>query len=222
LHDAWSELTGGDYQDWQLGFQANVPIGARLGATSVRNAELQVARERAILREQELQVTNELSIAMVELDRAYQAMRTSYNRRMAAFSQFNAVRKKYDAGESNLDFLLDAERRLADAQSGYFRAIVDYNIANMNAQLARGSLLDYNGVYLAEGPWPGKAYADAADHARHWRVGRVNYCKTVPGLAARGAYEQQMLTPAPPVEEIRSGEPTPAGEPLPMPPAPRL
>mgnify|MGYP006961823076 CR=1 FL=1 len=36
----------------------------------------------------------------------------------------------------------------------------------INVHFRKGSLLEYNGVYLAEGPWPAKAYFDALLHQR--------------------------------------------------------
>ena len=65
-----------------------------------------------------------------------------------------------------LDLLLDAQRRRAEAESAYYRSLVDYNQAIMNVHYRKGSLLDYDGVYLAEGPWPAKAYFDAMRQAR--------------------------------------------------------
>ena len=65
-----------------------------------------------------------------------------------------------------LDLLLDAQRRRAEAESAYYRSLVDYNRAIMNVHYRKGSLLEYDGVYLAEGPWPAKAYFDALRQAR--------------------------------------------------------
>ena len=51
-------------------------------------------------------------------------------------------------------------------KSAYYRSLVDYNRAIMNVHYRKGSLLDYDGVYLAEGQWPAKAYFDAMRQAR--------------------------------------------------------
>jgi outer membrane protein TolC len=47
---AYSNLTSGNFQEWQLGFELSVPIGFRQAHVAARNAELMLARERAILR----------------------------------------------------------------------------------------------------------------------------------------------------------------------------
>ena len=57
-------------------------------------------------------------------------------------------------------------------EQGAADAAVDYNEAISDIHLRKGSLLEYNGVCLAEGPWAGKAYFDAQGQ---WR------CDPIPG-----------------------------------------
>ncbi len=161
-----------------LGLQYSQAIGNRIGNTTVRNAELNLSREKAILAEQELQVAHELSAAIAEADRAYALTRTNFNRRAAAEEQLSAVTQKYDRGVAGfgLDAVLDAQRRLADAGSGYYRSVVDFNRALADVHYARGTLLDYNGVFLTEGPWPAKAYLDAKRLSSRVKPNELNYC----------------------------------------------
>ena len=69
-------------------------------------------------------------------------------------------------GEPSSDLVLQAYRRKAEAEDSYHRALADYNVAIMQLHLRMGSLLEYDGVHLAEGPWPAKAYFDARRRAR--------------------------------------------------------
>ncbi len=72
------------------------------------------------------------------------------------------MQSAYDVGTVTLDLLLDAQRRLADAAARPdYRSQADYNRNIAQVHLRKGSLLEYNDVYLAEGPWPAKAYFDA-------------------------------------------------------------
>ena len=82
-----------------------------------------------------------------------------------------AVRAAYETDTVTFDLLLDAQRRLAVATSDYFRSLIDYNLAIRTVHYRKGSLLEYNNVYLAEGPWPGKAYFDARKRARERDAG---------------------------------------------------
>ncbi|MEX2119286.1 MAG: TolC family protein [Pirellulales bacterium] len=193
--NAWEELTGGDFQEWQLGLQAVLPIGFRQELAAVRNAELQLARERSILQDQELEASHLLANSIRELDRHYVATQTNFNRRVAAATNVDAVESAYEAGTVTLDLLLEAQRRLAEAESAYYRSLVDYNLAVTGVHFRKGSLLEYNGVYLAEGPWPAKAYFDARKRARERDAALfMDYGFTRPRVFSRGPFPQQMGT----------------------------
>src|SRR5579864_936790 len=89
---AWANLASAKFQEWQLGFEFSMPLGFRKGHVTVRNAELQLAREMAILNEQERQVVLDLSNAIAEMSRAHQVLETNYNRRAAAKEQLKSIR----------------------------------------------------------------------------------------------------------------------------------
>lgn len=191
--DAYQTLLGGDYQEWQLGFNLNMPIGFRQAMAGVRNAQLFLARERAVLQEQELELSHQLANAVRDVDRHYMLSQTNFNRRAAAKRQVEAVQQNYDVGRITLDQLLDAQRRLADAESQYFTSLAAYNRAVTQVHLRKGSLLEYNGVLLAEGPWASKAYFDAEQSARRRDAGLfLNYGFTRPQVFSRGPFEQFM------------------------------
>ena len=85
-------------------------------------------------------------------------------------------RAAFEADKAQSELVLDSQRRLAEAEIRYFGSLVEYALAIKNMHFEKGSLLDYNDVYLAEGPWPGKAYGDAAERAAMRRPEReLNY-----------------------------------------------
>lgn len=150
FENAYKNLTGGDFQEWQLGVELSVPLGFRQGYAAVRNANLQLARERAMLKEQERQITHDLSAAVAEMDRALIVAQTAYNRRNAAQDQLRTSQIAWERGKAPVDLVLDAQQRLADAESRYHRTLVEYGLAVKNVHFEKGTLLDYNGVFLAE------------------------------------------------------------------------
>ncbi len=179
----------GDMHQASAGLQFSAPLGWRKELAAVRHAELTLARERAVLREQELQISHELSASITELDRAYHQISATYNRFVSAQQQVAARRAKYDKGALQLEFLLDAQLRSAESDSIYHKSLVDYNLALTNVHLQRGSLLEYNGVIMAEGQWPEAAYADALKQTSRWREleqDRVKRSSTV----SQGPYPQ--------------------------------
>ena len=214
-NSAVDEIFDGHYQDWQLGVQYSTPIGNRPGHAAVRNAELMLSRERARLREMELEILDDASRAFGEVDRAYAVTRSTCNRIQAAHRQLEEVRKKYDAGTVPVDFLLDAQQRVADADSLYHRSLVDYTLSLAKVNRARGTLLDYYDVALTEGPWCDEAYASAAKQARRFLPKVLDYTLMLPPPVSRGPCAQQVAGRSERPNDNNSAHPTagPAGQP---------
>lgn len=189
--NAYQDLTSGDFQEWQLGFELSVPIGYRRAYAATRNAELLLCRARAILREQEHLVLHELAGSVAEMQRAYVVSQTTFNRLDAARQQLEAVSAAFDADKAPLDLLLDSQRRLADAQSRHYRSLAEYAIAVKNVHFSKGTLLDYDGVYLSEGAWPNPAYCDADQlERRRGQPIALNYASACAPLVSHGPYRQ--------------------------------
>lgn len=187
---AFSDLWGGRLQGWQLGLQYSTAIGRRREHAAVRSAELSLARDRAVLRNQEMAVSTTLSGQFAEMDRAYAVAQANFNRTVAERTRLEAATAKYDAGEELLEFVLIAQQTKANAVSQYYQTVVDYNMAIANMHFARGTYLDYMGVRLFEGPWSPDAYRSYSKEFRRFKP-RLNYCMMEPAPAASTrAYSQ--------------------------------
>jgi outer membrane protein TolC len=209
FESAYQNLTTGDYQEWQIGLQLDVPIGFRREFAALRNTQLQLARERAVLREQEFRVAHDLSSAMRGLQRAFQLMQTNLNRKVAASHEVEALGARFEVGFEQLDVLLRAEQRLAESNSAYYRSLVDYTLSIRDVHFAKGSLLEYDNVSLAEGPWSSSAYRDALNRSRHFAPRIVDYGLDRPRPMSRGPYRQQSpeSLPVPPLEGVPTPQP---------------
>lgn len=146
--NAVETLADGSFQEWQVGLELDVPIGFRRAHSAVRNAELLIARERAIMHEQERQVVFELSNALAETQRAYDVLGISMNRYQAAKVQLQTTEQDYERNRATAEQLLDAQRRVADAQSQYFASLVEYGLSIRNVHYEKGSLMAYNQISL--------------------------------------------------------------------------
>lgn len=146
-----ANLINGDFQEWQLGGEVSLPVGFRRGWAAVRNAQLNLAREKAILEEQERQVIHDLSNAVGDMQRAYEIMETTYNRRLAGQQNVEILRTRLQSGQPvSPEQVLEAERRLADSDIQYHRALVEHMLAIKNIHFEKGTLLEYGHIQLAE------------------------------------------------------------------------
>ena len=198
---AFRDLFDDNLQGWQYGVQLSTPIGNRIGHTAVRNAELALIRNRALLQEQERQVSKQLSDSFGDLDRAFKVAQINFNRAVSARQRLAGEEAKYELGESVLQFVLDAQSRVAESESEFFRSLVDYNLSVARVHFSKGTYLDFLGVSLTEGPWSGQSYRSAAKESRRHIRRHFNYCVNRPGSVTTAPYEQHVL-PRDEAEEV--------------------
>ena len=200
---AMGNLTGGDSQEWRMGFEMNVPLGFRSALAEVRNRNLQLARARAILEDLELEQAHSLSDAVQNLHASYKLMNTAAMQVLSASQQVEALQVQAETGSVTYEFLFDAQRRLADARVAYFQSLLQYNFSIVEVHYRKGSLLEYCGVDLQEGPWPQKAYFDAKIRARQRDASYYfNYGHTRPRVISRGGGSQSGIEAATEFETI--------------------
>jgi hypothetical protein len=148
--NAYANLLSGDYQEWQLGVEFSMPLGFRQAQSAIRHHELGMARERAILERQERQVLHDLSNAVSELERAYKVAQVNLDRRNAAQQRLQALQASRETTIRNANLILDAQQRLASAESDFFRALAEYALAIKNVHVEKGTWKTYHEVFLAD------------------------------------------------------------------------
>jgi hypothetical protein len=208
--NSYQNLTSGGFGDWSVGLSLDVPIGYRREMAGVRNAELMLVRTRARLQELELEVSHQLAHSLRLMESDLVMAESNFNRLVASKTEVEVAEARVEWGYSGtplgsssaapssakqprtLADVLDARRREAVAEANYYRMLVNYQEAITQVHLRKGSLLEYNGVYLAEGPWPAKAYFDAERRARARDASiYLDYGFTQPRVISRGPVDQQ-------------------------------
>jgi outer membrane protein TolC len=139
--NALQTLTSDQFQEWQLGAQTTMTIGFHRELAQLRHYQLQLAKERAKLKDEELEVSHQLADAVRQLTLNYELTETNHNRTLAADKQVEAVQAAFDAETVTLDQLLEAQRRRADSQAAFFRALLDYQRSIILVDYRKGSLL---------------------------------------------------------------------------------
>ena len=134
-------------------------------------------------------MAHELGEAISDVVTSHENMELSYNRLLAAEQVVDARRASYDAGNSTIDALLEAQRRLAQSRIDYFRTRVGHVLAIKNVHLRKGTLLPYNGIHLSEG----RSVSMPLHCARERRPRKnrlVDYRMTKPGNFSHGPFSQ--------------------------------
>ena len=197
---AWEELLGGNFQEAavRLDFLPN-PLGARRASNDVRNKQLTLARDHALLEEKEIAATHRISQVLRELNSNYIQMTEQLAALSAADRWVKLYQEKFNAGEAGaeqiMDLLLRAQQSRANAGRNYARALSEYNKSIVEVHMLKGSLLEYNNISLEEGLWPEKAYWDSSERTRERSASRtVATGASRPTLSSRGELPQNLGT----------------------------
>jgi outer membrane protein TolC len=150
------DFGGNNTHEWQVGAEYSMPLGFRQAHAAVRNSQLRLAREQAVLSEMKRQIVHDLENALVNKDRAYEVIQVALNRQNAALQRLSALTDPeiLQARRPDYNLIMDAQRRLLEAEVNYHRARVDYAVAIKNVQFELGSLLNYCNVQLVGEPYP--------------------------------------------------------------------
>jgi outer membrane protein TolC len=231
VSNAFASLASSRFVDWTLGLRLNYTLGYRDARAQLRQAKLAVLRSYGVLREQEQKAQYALTDDYRHLSEYYELIQVQRAQREAAAVQLSARFKEYQAGRGTLDILLEAQRVWAEALRSEYDAITQYNNAIVSFEFSRGTIMQFDNVYISEGPLPRCAQVRAVEHERERTKAIVLRERANPVLATTCSSRQggcglpqlpanealplpRVFEGQPPLPEIR--EPAPA-EPLPEP-----
>lgn len=185
-NSAYSTMTRGDLTGWNLGLQFSMPIGFRQARAQLHNTELQLVKARATLSAQELDVSHELAETIQRIDAAYIIAQTQLDRKIASAKRMEIYDVHREVGTNpagrgadpsvRLDLETRAQNSNAAAEVAYFASLIAYNKAITEYQWRRGTLLDHDGIHLAEGEWTEAAQHEALRRAWARSYGSPNEC----------------------------------------------
>lgn len=178
----YAEITNGNYQEWQAGIEMSFPVGFRAAGVAIAHAKLNLRRDRSILAEAEFLASHNLSVAARDIEKTHELLATNYNRLLSDLNQVDVLSIRYEQGSDSINFLLQAQRQVVSSATDFYRSLSEYNLAIRNFHREKGSLLAYNHVQLAEGPWAPGAEYDAYQVGRylHPRLQPENVCAPRP------------------------------------------
>jgi outer membrane protein TolC len=169
-----------DFLTWQEGFTFQMPLG-RSPLTNARQSQYVLLRARAYYQQVVHQTTHSLARFFLEIDANYKQLRTATRLRQAAAQRLDAQRAYYEEGRITIDRFLDAVSQYTTAVATEAQYKATYNISIIALEEAKGTLLAYDNVVLADGPYPGKAspaQPARADLANGHAIAQDNQVKT--------------------------------------------
>ncbi|RLC32382.1 MAG: hypothetical protein DRH32_02925 [Deltaproteobacteria bacterium] len=125
----------------RVGVFMKLPVfesGLISGKVKEERAALGVARER--LRALELAIRLEVETAALNIRNAHKRVVTTKKAVDQAEETLRIEREKYELGRGSITDVLDAQSAMLDSQTGYYKALADFNTAIAQMRLATGEI----------------------------------------------------------------------------------
>ena len=150
--DAFDQVTQHDFTEYFVGVEFEVPIGNRGARAAEQRERLLHAQAMASLKNTFEQVILDVNLRTREIDTSFKQIVPSYNSAEASDEQVGAIIARAERKDFNtLSNELGARQSLAANRQSLLTAIVNYGIAAVELERAKGTLLEYNSV-IAEAP----------------------------------------------------------------------
>lgn len=140
----------GQFTDWTLGINFSVPLGFRDGRASVRQQELQLARDQANIRQGVHAAVHQVAATVRTIDSAYEQYLAFRETRAAAYENLELQLQEFRIGRVIFLNVLQALNDWGNAVSSEAQALTDYNIALATLERQTGTILETHGVVFVE------------------------------------------------------------------------
>ncbi len=141
LGDAFEQVSDNDFEDWQLGLSAEIPIGNEAAKSRLRRALLSRLSRLRSKSARELAIRQEVLDAIDSLEAAWQKILASRQSVILNMRAYEAEQRQFEVGRSTSTNVLDQLTRLATARVDEIRALTEYQIAQVDLAFATGTLL---------------------------------------------------------------------------------
>src|SRR5580658_1717557 len=148
FNDALRQAFGFGSPTYGFTLTLNLPLRNHQAAADVVDAEINLKRNIYTQRTLEQQIALDVRTALNSLEQSRLNIQGAIQARDLAKKSLEAEQRKYELGSGQVNFVLDAQQRLSDAENQLLQAMIGYRKAVISVQRATGTLLDDNHVVL--------------------------------------------------------------------------
>lgn len=150
---AFDEMTGANFIDQFVGVEFAWSFGERAERAGIRIAALQQSQAVVTYKLWLDAVITDCRVALRNLETNYEQIGPSFKRVIAASESLRSLQERQERkSPTELETTLNAQTGLAQARGALLEAVLSYNLGIVDVERAKGTLLEYNNVVLAEQP----------------------------------------------------------------------
>ncbi len=148
-HNAFSEVTKNDYHEYFVGVEFEIPVGNRARRAAERRAQLQQGQAIAALKSAFEQVLLDVNVRVREVITQQNLIHPNLQSADASEARLDSIRVRAETADYlQISNELSAIRALAVTRNDLLRSVVEYNIAMVELERSKGTLLDYYNVVI--------------------------------------------------------------------------
>lgn len=141
IGDSFDVLSDNDFEDWSVGLNLSVPLGNEAGRSRLRQAVLARVQRIGTRAAREQTIRQEVYDAVDRLDADWQRLLAARQSVILNTRTLEAERRQFDQGQSTSTDVLDRQKDLTSARSAEIRAVISYQVTQINLAEATGTLL---------------------------------------------------------------------------------
>lgn len=149
-HDrAFSEVSKNDFVEYFVGVDFELPVGNRARRAALKRSKIEYAQSIAALKQAFEQVIFDVNVSVRRVEVRYDQIDPALQSAEASEDQVASIQARAEKKDFlTLNNELNTEQSLAQARRDLLAAIVDYGVAIIDLERAKGTLLKYNNVEL--------------------------------------------------------------------------
>jgi len=146
---SFDKATAANFIEYFFGVEFEAPIGNRGPRAESYRAQLQYAASVALLKQRMEEVIFDVNQAVRELNTSYDQIAPSFFSAEARVREVDSIVARAERKDLNtLNSELNSRQSLAEARRVMLNAAVEYNIAIVDLERAKGTLLTYNNILI--------------------------------------------------------------------------
>ncbi|HUO07296.1 MAG TPA: TolC family protein [Phycisphaerae bacterium] len=148
-------VSPGHYLDYGAGISLQIPLGNRQAEALLRQHQLEREQQMTTTVDDAQKIVRDVKNQLRELLGSYQEVQQRERARILAAKELQAITRKEEIVALTPEFLqlkLDSQARLAAAAQANIQAIINYNIALVRLERAKGTLLEFDRISLNRAP----------------------------------------------------------------------
>ena len=148
--DAWTDVFGFKYQNWNISLNLDIPLSNIVSKATYAQAQLSMQQALLEMKSTEQATVLEIRNAVRNLQTSFKQVQAYKVARELAEKKLAAEEEKLRVGLSTNYTVLQYQRDVTTARVQELKSIIDYNVSQAGLERSMGTLLEAKNIRIAD------------------------------------------------------------------------